>query len=241
MNYSVAGGIFRFCPGYRRPAIIVKVLSPLPNDSGRESARLTPVLYHGTCRIVVELWRIDGLGNNSLSLDSDLFSAVRFASYGFDQKGSFKDRDNFRLQNDPGRSIAFFRSGAESLGLAEEYARIKEGRTVNAVAFFDRDSLLEEAGGIQGLRIRAECDSHDQEEGGYFTGIKIRQSGIPPADRLSNKALFASLELDMKAGAPDLRVFNRQLWERNFSAAVPRLSSLRTFSGMLELAKSLPL
>jgi len=239
MNYNGVGITFRLRPGYRKPALRYKVLPPSPDDPGRESARLTPVLYHGTCRIVVEQWRIDGLGNNSLSLDSDLFRATMFAGYGVDQKGSFINWDYFYLKNEPGRSIAFSRSGAESLGLAEEYARIEKGRIVNAVAFFDRDSLIAEARRIQGLRFRAECDSQDNEEGGYYTGIKIRQRDVPPGNRLSNKALFASLELDMNTGTPDLRVFNRQLWESNFSAPVPQLSSSETFTSMLDLVRSL--
>lgn len=199
-------------------------------EQGR--ARLYPILYHGTCRVVIEKWREGGIQNHRLSLVSSPRHASVFADYRVKDEQSPAGMKRIHLKNNSGREICFYKQEAEYLGLNGEYERLENGRIINAVAFFDRDSLLAEAV-EKTLGIHIEPDA--QLEGECFDGILLDLKRAPAGTRFGINSLFASLELDMDQGRPNLRVFNPFLWRRNFSVPAPELSSVGAFADMLDL------
>jgi hypothetical protein len=242
VNSAPVSNRIRLAHRYRKPQPVVfdsRLCGLGAEDAGKVTVSLAPVLYHGTCRIVVERWRRAEITNRSLSLEGDPRSAAFFASY------SIKEHipmDYIRLKSGAGRGISFFKWDAEQRGIIKEYERLENGRMVNAIAFFDRDSLLAEAAKKEGLSIYAESDSRigDDRSSGIednrFSGIMLRWEEWSEKNRLGTDSLFASLELDMGQGIPNLRVFSQELWERNFSVPVPKFSSGETFRTMTRLA-----
>lgn len=188
------------CGSYRKPWRKIKVGAERLGEQAGFS-KVSPVLYHGTERAVVESWLKNGMTSRSLSVAASPFVAASYTNYKL-----FRVNPDWEVQlsNNWGRRIRLFRCQHPA-----EFARLVRGLIIGSIAMFDRDSLLE---GMVNLSSEA--------EGG---GVYIR---LLAGRQLNLSAMFGVLDFFPSPRDPMtyrvcLRVLDQKLWQENFDQPPP--------------------
>lgn len=211
---------------YIKPPRKVSVIDP-NTKVPIEQPNMSPVLYHGTVRYVVEQWKKECIRNKGLSVISDAVCAASFARYKIGDRFSMTV-DSIFLENPVSRKLYISRYSAKEQGLLDEYKNMCGGQIVHSLVMFDRDRLLDN---ISDAYQNGFCAIFNETDGSHlYPGIRIKwNAGLPDSIRfIPFSSIFASLEVHIPSHLAEIRVFNLQLWEENFSVEVP---SLRHLSG----------
>ena len=206
------------CGSYRKPWIRKTVNSRRNPQKQTVTISLSPVLYHGTARFIIEDWKKNGINNRFLSLTSNPVYAAGYAQYNI--KTDSLDMKQMELENKARRQIKIGYGGFDQPHLPEEFKLLKRGKIVNSLALFDRDAVL----AVKGY------DYGDDESGGGRAGLHLSENqeyahshGSPsiPFEALMATFNFIAAEGNKNKITFWFHVFNQLLWDENFSQAPP--------------------
>jgi hypothetical protein len=193
---------------YRKQPVRVR-LAPR-KDMGQlapQDATLDPVLYHGTARVQVLAWQQKGeIRAPRFSLSSLWFTAAQYATYRIRQV--FQDSDTVFLQNSSERKI---------WTTLERVVQTKvcAGFVTNSIAFFDTESVLKLP------------ESQFEKQAEEVAGLRLQRKSklaVIPFDLLIAVLSF------LPWTSPYLEVFNRELWDANFSVPPQSLEGMPSWT-----------
>ncbi|NQU16917.1 MAG: hypothetical protein HQ564_02530 [Candidatus Saganbacteria bacterium] len=216
---TTTGAIIPLIISYKKPHVRVDLINP-NSPKERVEVDLPPVLYHGTAGICVDIWyEKNWIERHSLSLASIPTAAAQYASYDVDMVGEPESYDFSEVdlpwfvvvQNFYNRRARIMAKelGALSARVRENYLALARGEVVNSLVLFDRDLLLGMYNASNKVKAR-----HDEGDGVCF---EVDMNAFRSGFSFPFFAVIACLDVNVSRQSFAWRIFNRELWDENFS------------------------